>query len=159
MKKKTIIMLCAVLTLTAAAILWYNLPVDFVRLSPDEVSEIYVFNGMNGQDVHITDRENIEYIISNFGTVKLRRDGISMFRMGYRVKMTIYLADGQEAKGWNNFIINGSKVRKDPFFYEVVDGEIDAEYIEALTKASGEQVSEESAPMATEVQNEEMECG
>lgn len=37
------------------------------------------------------------------------------------------------ASGWNNFIINSSNsLRKDPFFYTVVDGDIDYNYIDSI---------------------------
>ena len=49
--------------------------------------------------------------------------------------MTIYLTDGNEADGWNNFIINSeTSVRKDPFFYRVTEGSIDYDYIESITE-------------------------
>ena len=55
--------------------------------------------------------------------------------MGYSFKMTIYLSDGNEADGWNNFIINSENtIRKDPFFYSVVSEEIDYDYIESIVK-------------------------
>lgn len=44
--------------------------------------------------------------------------------------MTIYLSDGNEADGWNNFIINSEDtIRKDPFFYQTASEKIDYEYI------------------------------
>lgn len=53
--------------------------------------------------------------------------------MGYSLKITIYMSDGNEADGWNNYIINSSNtIRKDPFFYNVVEGNIDYDYIKNI---------------------------
>ena len=58
---------------------------------------------------------------------------MSLFRVGYSLRMSIYLKDGTKANGWHEFIINTSDyVRKDPFFYKVIEGEIDEAYIQRL---------------------------
>ena len=97
--------------------------------------EITVFNGTTGKLTHITDEEEIENIIENLNDVKIKRYKPSVGYSGYSFNMTIYLTDGNEADGWNNFIINSeTSVRKDPFFYRVTEGNIDYEYIESITE-------------------------
>ena len=97
--------------------------------------EITVFNGNTGKLTHITDEEEIEHIIENLNDVKIKRYKPSVGYSGYSFKMTIYLTDGNEADGWNNFIINSEDtIRKDPFFYRVTEGNIDYEYIESITE-------------------------
>lgn len=45
------------------------------------------------------------------------------------------MAFGEEADGWNDFIINSdSLLRKDPFFYSVTSGNIDYNYIESIAE-------------------------
>lgn len=54
---------------------------------------------------------------------------------GYGYKLSVYLSDGNEAGDWNNFIINSEDtIRKDPFFYSVIKGYIDYNYIENIAE-------------------------
>lgn len=132
-KSKTVIAVLAVLA--AGFLLWYNLPIKLLDLEPKNVMEITVFNGNTGKLTHITDEEEIENIIENLNEVKIKRYKPSVGYSGYSFKMTIYLTDGNEADGWNNFIINSEDtIRKDPFFYRVTEGNIDYEYIESITE-------------------------
>lgn len=132
-KVKTVIAVLAVLA--AGFLLWYNLPIKLLDLEPKNVMEITVFNGNTGKLTHITDEEEIENIIENLNEVKIKRYKPSVGYSGYSFKMTIYLTDGNEADGWNNFIINSEDtIRKDPFFYRVTEGSIDYEYIESITE-------------------------
>ena len=72
-------------------------------------------------------------ITENLNSLKLKRRKISSGYKGYSFRTTIYLDNGEEADGWNNFIINSSDtVRKDPFFFDVIGGSIDYDYIERL---------------------------
>ena len=132
-KSKTVIAVLAVFA--AGFLLWYNLPIKLLDLEPKNVMEITVFNGNTGKLTHITDEEEIENIIENLNEVKIKRYKPSVGYSGYSFKMTIYLTDGNEADGWNNFIINSEDtIRKDPFFYRVTEGNIDYEYIESITE-------------------------
>lgn len=135
MKKKIFVLLSVVLILILGVAVWYNIPIDLINLDPNEVMEIVVFNGNSGETTHITDEQQIQHIIQNLNDVEVKRSKPSVGYMGYSFKMTIYLSDGNEADGWNNFIINSENtIRKDPFFYSVVSGEIDYDYIESIVK-------------------------
>lgn len=114
---------------------WYNAPIDLINFGPDEVMEIVIFDGNSGHAAHIEDKEQIQHIIENLNDVEVRRSKPSVGHMGYRFKMTIYLSGGNEADGWNNFIINSDDtIRKDPFFYSVVKGKIDYNYIDDIVE-------------------------
>ena len=133
MKKRILIIVSAICVLVLGIIVWYNSPIDFVDLNPEDVLEIVIFDGNTGNALHIKEEEEIECLIENLNSVRLRRDKISVGYSGYRFKTTIYLTDGEEANGWNNFIINSNDtVRKDPFFYRVIEGSIDYQYIQSL---------------------------
>lgn len=135
MKKKIFVLLSVVLILILGVAVWYNIPIDLINLDPNEVMEIVVFNGNSGETTHISDEQQIQHIIQNLNDVEVKRSKPSVGYMGYSFKMTIYLSDGNEADGWNNFIINSENtIRKDPFFYSVVSGEIDYDYIESIVK-------------------------
>ena len=137
MKKKIVIVLSVILICLIGVIVWYNTPLGLTDLAPDEVMEIVVFNGNSGETTHISDEQQIQHIIQNLNDVEVKRSKPSVGYMGYSFKMTIYLSDGNEADGWNNFIINSENtIRKDPFFYSVVSGEIDYDYIESIVKQS-----------------------
>lgn len=135
MNKKAKTVIAVLVVLAAGFLLWYNLPIKLLDLEPKNVMEITVFNGNTGKLTHITDEEEIENIIENLNEVKIKRYKPSVGYSGYSFKMTIYLTDGNEADGWNNFIINSEDtIRKDPFFYRVTEGNIDYEYIESITE-------------------------
>lgn len=135
MNKKVKIVIAVLAVLAAGVLLWYNMPIKLMDLEPEKVMEITVFNGNTGNVTHITDKEEIENMINDLNDVKLKRDKLSTGYTGFSFKITIYLTDGNEADGWNNFIINSEDtIRKDPFFYRVTEGNIDYEYIESITE-------------------------
>ena len=115
--------------------MWYNIPIDLINLDPNEVMEIVVFNGNSGNTTHIEDKEQIQHIIDNLNDVEVKRSRLSAGYSGYSFKVTIYLSDGNEAGDWNNFIINSDDtISKDPFFYSVIKGKIDYNYIENIVE-------------------------
>ena len=135
MKKKIIILLSVVAIFLVGFSVWYNAPIDLMSLDHNKVLEIVVFNGNTGNTTHIVDKEQIQHIIENLNDVELKRNKPSVGYSGYSFKTTIYLIDGNEADGWNNFIINSDDtIRKDPFFYTVNKGKIDYDYIKSITE-------------------------
>lgn len=135
MKKKIFILLSAVIIFLIGIAVWYSVPIHLMNLDYNEVKEIAVFNGNSGNTTHITDKGQIQYIVDNLNDVEVKRSKLSIGYIGYSFKLTIYLSDGSEADGWNNFIINsGDTIRKDPFFYSVIKGKIDYSYIENIVE-------------------------
>ena len=133
MKKKLLIILSIISIVVISGVIWYISPLDLIQLNPEDVLEISIFDGNTGTSLHITEKEDITYIINNLNVVKLKRKKVSTGYTGYSFKTTIYLNNGEEADGWNNFIINSKDtIRKDPFFYNVVEGSIDYQYIKTL---------------------------
>lgn len=133
MKKRVLIFGTIAVVLLGILVIWYNIPIDLLDLDSNEVVEIVVFNGNTGNATHITDRSQIVNIIENLNDIRIKRWKPSVNYMGYSFIITIYLSDGNTASGWNNFIINsGNTIRKDPFFYTVVDGSIDYDYIAGI---------------------------
>ena len=135
MKKKISILLSVVLILLVGIAVWYHAPINLMNLDANEVMEIVVFNGNSGNTTHIEDKEQIQHIIDNLNDVEVKRSKLSAGYSGYSFKVTIYLSDGNEADDWNNFIINSDDtIRKDPFFYSVIKGKIDYNYIENIVE-------------------------
>jgi len=133
MKRKLIIILSIISIVFISGVILYTKPLDLIQLNPEDVLEISIFDGNTGTSLHLTKNEDITYIINNLNSIKLRRGKISTGYTGYSFKTTIYLNNGEEASGWNNFIINSKDtIRKDPFFYKVVEGSIDYQYINTL---------------------------
>ena len=133
MKKRAAIFAYIAVILLVIFVICFNATIDLMNLNSNEVSEIVVFNGNTGNATHITDESQIENIINNLNDIKLKRWQPSVGYMGYSFKMTIYLSDGKKAGGWNDFIINSSDtIRKDPFFYTVVEGSLDYDYIDSI---------------------------
>lgn len=126
MKKKAFVIILSVAVLVGGCAIWYQMPVDLMELDAEDVSEIHIFNGNNGQEIKITDSQTITPIIENLNEITLKRNGLSLGVMGYSFRIRITLSDGKKAEGWEKFTINASdSVRKDPFFYKVVKGKID----------------------------------
>lgn len=135
MKRKLIIILSIISIVFISGVILYTKPLDLIQLNPEDVLEISIFDGNTGTSLHLTKNEDITYIINNLNSIKLRRGKISTGYTGYSFKTTIYLNNGEEADDWNNFIINSKDtIRKDPFFYKVVEGSIDYQYINTLVQ-------------------------
>ena len=135
MKKRIPILLSVLLIVLVGITVWYYAPIDLMNLDTNEVMEIVVFNGNSGNATHIEDKEQIQYIIDNLNDIEVKRSKLSAGYTGYSFKVTIYLSDGNEADGWNNFIINSDDtLRKAPFFYSVTKGRIDYNYIEKIVE-------------------------
>lgn len=133
MKRKAMIALAIVVILAAAAAIWYHLPIRLLDADPAAVTEIVVFNGNTGNETHITDEVQIEHIVENLNQVRLKRWKPSVGYSGFSFRTTLVFAEGEKADGWDHFIINAEDtVRKDPFFYTVVSGTIDYDYLAGI---------------------------
>jgi hypothetical protein len=133
MKRKLLIILSIISIVVISGVIWYISPLDLIQLNLEDVLEISIFDGNTGTSLHITEKEDITNIINNLNAVKLKSKKVSTGYTGYSFKTTIYLNNGEEADGWNNFIINSKDtIRKDLFFYKVVEGSIDYQYIKTL---------------------------
>lgn len=132
-KRKLKIILGAVIVIAAISILWYNAPLGATDLDPKDVKEIVIFDGNTGKSLHIEKQKDIDNIVESLNGLRIKRSGISLGYTGFRYKTTIYLNSGEEADGFNNFIINSpDRIRKDPFFYTALNSKTPCEYIEDL---------------------------
>ena len=121
-----------ILLLIAAAALIFLLPARFNRLEPGKVESVELFSGQTGKGVTVTDAETVDGICEALSGAKLRAKGISLGRMGYAIRVTVHESGGGE----RSFIVNSADtVRRDPFFYEPVSGEIDYDYLAGLIPA------------------------
>ena len=106
------------------------IPRKIVTIAPSKVSSIKIFDGNTGKSIIITDKENIEHIIGNLNGITFKKDKVSLGKMGYSFKTTIYKNSGAVYK---EFMINSTDtIRKDPFFYKDSTKSIDYDYIRNL---------------------------
>lgn len=104
-------------------------PKEFYKIDVEDVVKISIFNGHTGDKIEISDRTTINHIISNLNSVTIQRKSWALGHMGYRYRFEIF---GDETR-LETYIVNSETImRKDPYYYDVVDGEIDIEYIASL---------------------------
>lgn len=133
-KSKIMFSLLGILLIIAVCFGLTYIPHKIVNIKPSEVSSICIFDGGTGKNIKITNRSDIEYIISNLNSIKFRRDKLSLGYMGYSYRTTIYKNDGSVYK---EFIINSrDTIRKDPFFFKDRTNSIDYDYIRNLINTS-----------------------
>lgn len=124
------------LLLLTLGVVWYHVPARIAYAEAEDVASIKLFSGTTGNSVVIEDQETIAAIMEDFRSVRLQRGDISAGRMGYSLQVTIQY-QGMEFLSWESFIVNSSEVvRKDPFFYDIPEGQIDFEYLCSLVDAS-----------------------
>lgn len=120
--------LLALVIVVSAAVLF--MPASFNHPDARQVSEIELFSGQTGRGATITDAETIERVCDALGGCSLRVDGVSLWRMGYGLRVTVTGSNGEQT-----FYINSSgSARRDPFFYAAEGGMIDYDYLVSLTE-------------------------
>ena len=135
MRKKIVICIAVAAVLLLLGIVWYRMPVSLPTADSEDIGRIYIFDGRTGKSADIRESWKIERIVEDLKGVTLKREGISLGYMDVGLRITLYDASGKEVRGWSKFKIkDAGNIRKDPFFYRVVGGEIDLTYIESLLK-------------------------
>ena len=131
--RKILFCIIFIVVMSFATLIWYEIDVKLLDLDASQVSEISVFNGNTGEELSITDSNDIEHIINNLNSISLNRDKISFGYAGYSFDMKIILEGREEAKNKHCFIINSEDlIRKGLFFYTLGEEKIDYSYIEDL---------------------------
>lgn len=113
-------LLLLLLPILAAA--WYFAPKTFLRgVDPAAVQSILVFDGTTGVGFTVDDPDDVRLIVEKVQEIRLRRDGISLGRMGYGFRLD-FVGEDEKALA-PPFCLNGEGViRKDPFFYRCDGG-------------------------------------
>ena len=105
----------------------WSLKIDNVK-----ANKVEIFDGTTGSKAIIEGAE-AKPIIDNLKDIKLKPNGIALFRLGYRFKMRILDESGTSACNWGLFYINGEQtIRNGLFFYSAGSDFIDVEYIDSL---------------------------
>ena len=130
MKKKYVI--CGIFLIIAiaavAVCLWYFSPVSFLQgVEDNRVSSISVFVGSTGKRMVIEDREEINIIVSNIQSLKLKRNGFSFNHVGFSFSLSFKDKDGNVIDGI--VIKNKDTICDSQFFYKCESGEICFAYL------------------------------
>lgn len=129
--KKTGISALVIILIILGILLWYKTPVGVLNINPQEVSEIRIFDGRTGKGTEIVEEAAVDYFVNHLNTLRMKRRGWSLGNMGYGFRVTIDTKNGKQT----TFIVNSATdVRRDPFFYDIEEGEIDYAFITALFK-------------------------
>lgn len=131
MKKKILIPAIVMLILIALAAAFYFTPKRFGKnVNPSDVDHINVFDGNTGVGFTIDDPEDIQYIVENIQNYQMKKDGVSLGKVGYNFKITY--VDGNDKAIIPEIILNSDDtIRKDPFFYRC-DGGLCFDYIKEI---------------------------
>lgn len=128
MKKNAVIIICVIAVLAMALSAVYFIPKTFGKnVEPSEVAKINVFDGGTGVGFTVDNPEDIRYIVENIKGKTMKKNGLSIGKMGYGFRVEYIGNDGKAVIP--EFIINSeSDMRKDPFFYSC-DGGLCFDYL------------------------------
>lgn len=125
------------LVVISAILLWWFFPTRIVSFQPSDVSEIYIIDRTHGEEVTITDPDDINHIITNLNSVSMRKSGLA-FGFGLYYDVTIY---GQNGKILSAFVIQmTTEIKKGILFYRVYQSDgpyIDIDFITSIFKSYG----------------------
>lgn len=128
--KKCIIGIALLILVTIGLISFAYIPRRIIKIEPNEVSAIKIFNGSNGEEITLTNKEKVSHIINNLNKIKFQKSGFSFFYMGYCFDVTIF---DNNQKEYKEFIINSNDtLRGKMFFYIDNTKSIDFDYIDNL---------------------------
>ncbi len=129
MKKVLLIITSVLIVLTLSCVIFYNVPTKLYS-SNKEVYRINIMDNSCGLKVDIIDEEVINEFITEFKEIKIKKDGISILHAGTIFTFRMYDKDD---KFIDSIVINSkSKVRDNIFYYELINKELDIEYIKTF---------------------------
>ena len=133
MKKKYILYGVATILLlfVVGTCIWYFTPKTFLKgVDKSEIASISVFTGGAGGNMTLENREEIDIIVTNIQSVKMKRGEFSSTYDGFEFRLTFKDKNGNVIE---SFIINSkSEIRNDPFFYECLNGELCFAFLQEL---------------------------
>ena len=130
-KKKKIVVGSIVLLFVVCGLIWWLMPVHFLReVESQEVAAIVVFNGNNGDEFEVTNSDDISYIVDSIKQITLRKDNFTS-GVDYYYILTFTNGNGEDIDSFG--IQNYYFMRRGDIFYRC-NGELDtiAEYLENL---------------------------
>ena len=108
------------------------IPHKLFNINPSDVAKIVVFNGNNGKETVIRDKEAIHTIVLNLNSVTFQKGKPSIGYMGYHYRITIFDKMDSEQK---KFIMNSSDtIRYNGFFYRTENESLIYDYLNEIVK-------------------------
>ena len=130
-KKTKIVVGCIGLLFITFGLIWWFMPVYFLReVEPEKVTAIIVFNGNNGDEFEVANPDDISYIMNTIKQITLKKDSFTS-GVDYYYILTFINENGEEMDSFG--IQNPYIMRKGNAFYRC-NGELGtvAEYLENL---------------------------
>lgn len=128
MKKKIIIIVSIVLVIIIGLSIWWFVPQKLCNIDEGRVEKITIFSGYTGKEIEITDEDDIKKLTDNFNSVKMKKDSVSFFTMGYMYRITIETDNGKK-----EFIVDSEyRIRGSVFGYTVTEGDNGYDYIDGM---------------------------
>ena len=122
MKKKAKTIILVVLLVIAVV---YFFP---QKVNIGEASKIKLRDGSNGNEVVITEPEDIAYITDNINKLSFIRTTLTAGTGGWSYWLTWYDADGNEVESL--VLCADRSISGDTFFYWSINGEFDSEFLD-----------------------------
>ena len=133
MKKKYILCGIALILVLGISVtcIWYFTPKVFLKgVDTSEIASISVFDGSTGKRMTLEDTDEINAIVENIQSAKMKRGDISSNYDGFSFSLSFKDKDGNVI---DSFIINSKKViRDDPFFYTCRNTELCFDILQEL---------------------------
>ncbi|WP_128894148.1 hypothetical protein [Longirhabdus pacifica] len=128
--KKVLLIIISILLMFAGIFSLTFIPHKIITIDPSEVSKIEIFSGNSGDEITVTNENQIEHIISNLNEIRFQKNEFVFWRLGYDLNITIYNKNG---KRYKEFIMNGNEsIRYNFFIFEDNTKSIDYDYIDNL---------------------------
>ena len=132
-KRIWLVLLFLLLLCLLSFIIWFNSPKKLLDIDKTEVVSIHIFDRTQGKGTEITSTDDITHIIDNLSSIEIKPRKPSLGYMGYRFRVEVFTKTSNSSSATETFIINSeTDVRIDPFFYDVVSGEIDFQFLQQL---------------------------
>lgn len=125
------------LVVIVTILIWWFFPIKIVSFQPSDVSKIHIMDRTHGDEVTITDSDEINHIITNLNAVSVRKSGLAL-GFGLSFDVTIYDHSGNTL---STFIIQSdNKIKKGILFYSVYQDDglhIDQDFFEDIFERYG----------------------
>ncbi len=113
-----------------AGVIWWSAPKRFLQnVKAENVACIKVFNGSNGEELLISNPEDIQSFLHAVSSVRMQKTKLSLGYFGYVFRISFEMKDTFRIAP-RSFIINSDNtIRQDPFFWQNVEGGLPYEWL------------------------------
>lgn len=139
MNSKRVIAISATVILFLFVICWFLFSTNLSRYDADEVLYIDITDGRSGERFTVPDRESINEIVSSVqGAVFVKILRSSNGLKGYAFSLKVIAGDGSVLDSF--YIDSETSLRKDPFIYRALGGDLCFDYLTVLKNQSVQEI-------------------